>query len=281
MVWGMIQNVRYVLGAIAIAMIVFAAFRMVTGYGNEEVYAKSRNTILYAVIGLAVVGLSGELARIFAVSCPEFTDPTLQSYQCTQGGFLKDPNAIIRTSVIFNQRTKLIITFIKYFIGGVTVVMIVRNGMRMITMGQEESKMAQDKKNLIYSIVGLLLIIVSDTFVNQIFYKVDLSKYPSTGGAAPGVDAAQGVKEVVGFTNFVVAFVAPLAILSLVGGGVMYMTAAGDETKMNKAKKLIFATLIGLVIIYGAFAIVSTFISGQFGGTDVSDAAAMATQIQT
>jgi hypothetical protein len=267
LVWGLIQNVRYIIGAIAIVMIVFSGFKMVTGYGNEEVYQKQRNTILYGIIGLVVVAMSGELARIFAVSCPEYTDPTLQTYQCTQGGFLKDPNSIIRTSVIFNQQTKIIITFIKYFIGSVAVFMIVRNGFRMMTMGNDESKIALDKKNLIYSVVGLILIIVADTLVNNVFYKIDTSKYPSTGGAAPGIDAAQGVKEIVGFTNMAVSIVAPLAVLSLVAGGIMYMTAMGDDAKMGKAKKIITASIMGIVIVYAAFAIVSTFIAGRFEGT--------------
>jgi hypothetical protein len=270
LMWGVVQNVRFIIGAVAVLMIVYAGFKMVTAYGSEEVYAKQRNTILYAIVGLAIVALSGEMSQILAVSCPDFQDPTLQNFQCTQGGFLKDPNAIVRTSVIFNQRTKLIITFIKYFIGGVAVLMIVRNGMRLITMGSDESKIAEDKKNLFYSIFGLLLIILADTVINQVFYKVDLTRYPSVGGAQPGVDAARGVKEIVGFTNFVVSIIGPLAVLVLVAGGVMYMTAAGDESKMTKAKRVIISALIGILIIYGAFAIVSTFISGQIGSAAVT-----------
>jgi hypothetical protein len=50
----------------------------------------------------------------------------------------------------------------------------------------------------------------------------------------------------------------------LVGGGIMYMTSAGSEERSEKAKRLIIAALIGLIIIYGAFAIVNTFIVGAF-----------------
>jgi hypothetical protein len=263
--WGVVQNIRYIIGAIAILFIVYAGVKMVVGYGNEEVYTKQRNTILYSIIGLAIVGLSGEMANILSVSCPEFTDPTMQKLSCTQGGFLRNPNEIVRTSVLFNQTTKLVITFVKYFIGAVTVLMIVRNGMRLVSMGSDDTKVAQDKKNLFYSILGLILIIVSDSIINNVFYKIDLTQYPSTSGAQPGVDAVQGVKEIVGVTNFIVSIVGPLAVLVLVAGGIMYMTAGGDDAKSGKAKKMIFSALIGIVIIYGAFAIVSTFISGNIG----------------
>lgn len=277
LMWGIVQNVRFIIGAVTIAFAVYSGFRMVTAWGNEEVYGKQRTNLLYCVIGLAVVGMSGEMAKIFAVSCPGdmFVAPGQPAYACTQGGFLKDPNAIIRASTIFNQRTKLVITFIKYFIGGIAVLMIVRNGMRMITMGSSDEKMGMDKKNLAYSALGLILIVVADNVISNVFYKLDLTRYPSVGGAAPGIDTARGVEEIVGVTNLIVTIVGPLAVLMLLAGGVMYMTAAGKEEQMTKAKKLIVVTLVGIVIIYGAFAIVSTFISGSVG----EPAAAPATQV--
>lgn len=279
LMWGVVQNVRYIIGAVAIAFTVYSGFRMVTAWGNEEVYTKQRTNLLYCVIGLAVVGMSGEMARIFAVSCPQdvFVAPGQTAYTCTQGGFLKDPNALVRASTIFNQQTKIIITFIKYFIGAVAVLMIVRNGMRMVTMGESDENMAKDKKNLAYSAMGLILIIVADNLISNVFYKVDLTRYPSVGGAQPGIDTAQGLKEIVGVTNIVVSIVGPLAILMLVAGGIMYITAAGKEETMNKAKRLIVVTLIGIIIIYGAFAIVSTFIGGNIG-EPAADTTTQATQ---
>lgn len=251
LVTGVIQALRYIIGAVAILMVVYSGFRMVTGWGKEEVYQKARTSMLYAVIGLAVVGLAGEMANIFDVSPGK--------------SFLQDPNQILRTSVLFNQRTQIIITFIKYFIGAVAVIMIIRNGMRMITMGEAEDKIALDKKNLLYSVIGLVLIIVADTVINQVFYKIDMSRYPGTGGVEPTIDPARGVSEIVGFTNFIVSIVGPIAVLVMLAGGVMYMTAAGNQENMDKAKRMIFTALIGIVLMYGAFAIVSTFIVGQFG----------------
>lgn len=267
LVYSIILNIRYIIGTIAIVMILYSGFRMVTGWGNEEVYSKQHTNILYAIIGLAAVGLAGEVVKIFSVGCPEFTPPGQTQIPCTAGGFLQNPNAILRTSTLFNQTTKMIITFIKYFIGSIAVLMIVRNGLRMVTMGSAEDKMAIDKKNLIYSALGLILIILADTAVNQVFYKLDYSQYPGTGGVRPALDANRAIMEIVGFTNYVVAIVGPIAVLALVGGGVMYMTSAGQEERMATAKRLIISALIGIIIMYGAFAIVSTFIAGNFQAT--------------
>jgi hypothetical protein len=262
LVISVIQNARYLLGAVAVTLIVYAGLRMIVAQGNEDTYTTQRQNILYAIIGLALVGMAGEIVRIFQVSC----DVVVPGQACTPGGFLKDPNAIIRQSTLFNQRTQLLMTFIKYTIGSIAVLEIVRSGMRMITMGDQEDKIEMDKKNLMYGILGLLLIIIADSAINNVFFKIDLTRYPGTGGAQASVDAVQGVKEIVGFTNVVVSIVSPLAILALIAAGVMYIASAGNEEKQTKAKRMIFVVVIGILIMYAAFAIVSTFIAGRFEG---------------
>lgn len=265
LVWGVVQNVRFIIGAVAVAMIVYSGFRMVTGWGKEDVYAQQRNSIFYAIVGLAIVAMAGEGANIFQVSCPESL-PGQAPIPCTEGGFLADPNALIRTALLFDQRTQILITFVKYLIGSIAVIAIIRSGFRMITMGEAEDKIALDKKNLMYSIVGLFLIIIADTAISQVIYKVDLNKYPGVQGAQPAFSAERGVEEIIGFTNFIVSIIGPIGVLALLAGGIMYITAGGQEDKMERAKRLIFAAVIGLVVIYGAFAIVSTFIIGNFEG---------------
>lgn len=264
---AVIQNVRYILGAVAIALIVYSGLRMVIGQGNEDVYTKQRQSIIWGIIGLALVGLSGEIVQIFNVYCPGGKDVTGQV--CTEGGFLKDPNAIIRTVTLFNKQTQFLVTFLKYIIGSIAILMIVRSGLRMITMGSKEDEVALDKKNITYGVVGLILIIISNTAISKVFYKVDLSHYPTTGGAGISFDPGQGVKEIVGATNLIVSIVGPAAVLALIAGAIMYVTAGGNEDTQGKAKRLITMTIIGIIVIFGAFAIVSTFISGRFDSAGV------------
>ena len=52
----------------------------------------------------------------------------------------------------------------------------------------------------------------------------------------------------------------PLAVLMIVVGGVMFLTAAGDPGKMGTAKKILTSVVIGLVIIFLAWLIVDTII---------------------
>lgn len=52
--------------------------------------------------------------------------------------------------------------------------------------------------------------------------------------------------------NYISGFLATIAVLSLMYGGVLYMTAGGDNGKIGKAKQVIVLTIVGLVI--GSFA---------------------------
>ncbi len=60
---------------------------------------------------------------------------------------------------------------------------------------------------------------------------------------------------------FLLSIVPPVAVLMLVVSGIMFFTAGGDPAGIGKAKKMLWATLIGLGIIYGAFLAISTFLT--------------------
>lgn len=272
---GAVLNVRYLLTAITIALMIYSGFNMVIAQGQEEAWTKAKTSMVWGVVGLALVGLSGEIVRIFAVGkCAELGMLPASNYAgCVEGGFLKNPQAIIQRSTIFNKGVQYLITFIKYMIGGFAVLSLTRNAIRMAanTAGEELEK---DKKNLAASAIGLFLIIVADPIINNVFFSIDTTRYPGVGGAEAGVNVAQGVGEIVGFTNFLVTIITPIAILVIIAGGIMYMTAGSNAENQERAKKMIFMALLALIIIYGAFAIVSTVISGQFDAATVSNPAA-------
>jgi len=46
-------------------------------------------------------------------------------------------------------------------------------------------------------------------------------------------------------------------LVLMVWAGVLYMTAAGEDDKVKKAKKMIVSALVGLIIIVGAYALTS------------------------
>jgi len=67
--------------------------------------------------------------------------------------------------------------------------------------------------------------------------------------------------------NFIVFnIVPPIAVVTVVIAAINLMTSAGDPGKLEQAKKTIIWIILGLVVIYGAWAIVKGFITALGGG---------------
>lgn len=255
--YGMFRYFKYILGAVAVMFLMVAAVKLIVAGGNEDVASKQKAAITFALIGLVVIAFADEMARVLIVACPP------EEPACYEGGFLSGPHALIHQASIFKREVKVLITFIKYLIGGIAVFMLVRNGIRLVSLQGNEESVALDKKNIAFSSVGLVLIVIASTFIDKVLYIVDTNIYPF-GGVQPAMSPEKGIQEVIGFTNMAVTFTAPIAILVLIAGAVMYATAGSDEERMSRAKRMIILAVAGMVLIYGAFAIVSTVISGQF-----------------
>lgn len=243
--------VRLFIGAICILFIVISGVKLITAGGNEETFSKEMQSILWGLLGLFFVGIAGDLASVFSVD---------------NGGYLDDPNKALAKSKQFSKTLNIVITFIKYIIGAFSVAFIVRNGLRLVLLGGNEEEVGKDKKNIFYGMLGLIFILLADTLVNKIFFKIDTTVYPGTEPVKAGIDLQRLLLEMAGITNLVAAIAGPFALLSLVAGGVMYVFSGGEEEQTGKAKKIIMWSLIGLVIIYGTFAVVTTFITRDFSG---------------
>src|SRR3989338_4000496 len=72
-------------------------------------------------------------------------------------------------------------------------------------------------------------------------------------------DLREGVMAIV---RVLFGFLGIIAIIIMLYGGFVWFTAAGNEENVGKAKKIITAGIIGLVIIFISYAI-ATFVIGQ------------------
>ena len=57
--------------------------------------------------------------------------------------------------------------------------------------------------------------------------------------------------------KYLITFLGIIAVVIILYGGFVWMTAAGNDDRVSKAKSIIVAGIIGLIIIIAAFAIVN------------------------
>lgn len=83
---------------------------------------------------------------------------------------------------------------------------------------------------------------------------------------AADIGGSAGLPEVVGtIVGVVLSFLGMVFFILLVYGGFMWMTARGNETQVDKAKKIIGNSIWGLIIVLMAY-VISSLIVGSFIG---------------
>lgn len=80
-----------------------------------------------------------------------------------------------------------------------------------------------------------------------------------TGGAT---DLKQLVLTIV---NYFLGFLGILAVIMVIFGGVTYVSSAGNDDAVGKAKKIIMYALIGIIIILISFVVVNAVLGAATG----------------
>lgn len=244
---SIVRNVKYVVGPVAVAFLMYTGFQMAIARGNEETYTSAKTSILWIIVGLAVISGSEFIAEFLDIS---------------GGGILKDKSVIITKAQIFDKTVQIVMTFIKYFLGALSVALIVISGFRLITMGDLEETVTQEKKRFTAYIFAFIIIFISNTLINQVVYVVDKSRVPQ-GGVKPVFNLSKAMEQIKAATNFMLLFVGPITLLMLLVGAIMYITAGANEDRQTKAKSIIKSTVIAMVIIFAAYALVGAIIQGE------------------
>ncbi len=73
----------------------------------------------------------------------------------------------------------------------------------------------------------------------------------------------------VNVTKIILGTVGSLSLLMFIYGGVMMLISAGSSERVSKAKGIIMAAVIGLIIVFVSYIIVS-FVIGALGGQNTS-----------
>lgn len=248
LVLGGLAYAKVIIGVIGILYITILGYQLIQASGNEEDITKAKRGLIYTLIAFVMVSMAEDIGKIFDME---------------KSTILQSPQEILKRVRLFDKQVEIFMTFVKYVIGVFAAIMVVVAGVKLVTAGGEEEEVTKNKKSMMYSAGGLIIIYVGEIFINKVFYKVDKQVYTGITGVHPAIDAKEGVAQITGITNLVVSVAGPIAVLMLIAGAIMYATAGGEEEKMNQAKRLIVATLIGIIIIYGAFALVSSVIASR------------------
>lgn len=147
------------------------------------------------------------------------------------------------TSAIF-----FVIDFMKYILGGITVLMLIIHSIGLLSAGKEsEEKVTKEKTFLKYALMGLVLVFVADEAVQLAFFGEEGEFLRNEEEAAEFAQAGSDI--IRGIYRFVQAFLGSIAVLMIVYSGFQILVAAGSEEATTAAKKRIIISGIGLVVV--------------------------------
>jgi hypothetical protein len=109
------------------------------------------------------------------------------------------------------------------------------------------------------------LILIKTLLLNIILFKAPLVFAQTTEGLENPISSDTFADLIKNIANIVVKVGIPLIVVFLVYSGFLFVTAAGNEEKMAKAKNNFFWAIVGGAIIIGAYAIAEAIV--QFAKT--------------
>lgn len=132
-----------------------------------------------------------------------------------------------------------------------SIIFIVIGGILYIISAGDDKRMETAKKMIGASLAGLAIAIAAPSFLKEI------STILGWNGASSETSSALTLSQIsLNVLNFLLGIVGVLAIIMMVVGGIMYLTSAGDEDRIDNAKKIITYSILGVAISLASLVIV-------------------------
>ena len=106
--------------------------------------------------------------------------------------------------------------------------------------------------------IGILFAV--SIFVLCLPYSTSALSYWDISGEV-GLGSADLQKATINIINWILSLLAVVAIIMVIYGGFMWLTSAGNEERITKAKKILSSARIGLAVIILSWALVRYAIS--------------------
>ena len=134
----------------------------------------------------------------------------------------------------------------------ISMVFIVIGGLIYITSAGNESRMTMAKGAISAAVIGLAVGVAAPSFLKEIYIALG-----QRASIPPEVSGSIGIAQIaVNVLNFLLGIVGTIAIIMLVLAGMMYLTSAGSESRIETAKNMTTWSIVGIAIALAALIIV-------------------------
>jgi len=124
------------------------------------------------------------------------------------------------------------------------------------------------KNNIFKRRVAVLLVFIVAVFLfsTHIVKAQELGLNYASNFGLEGATEKDPRDFIVNVIKYFITFLGLIAVVMVMYAGFLWMTSDGDPEKVNKAKKTLINSVIGLIVVLSSFAIV-TFIANMMNGS--------------
>lgn len=238
---------RNILGVLASVWIIWQGFNLVNSQGDEAVYESAQKSIMWGVIALVGSFLVDPFIRNVIYGGGD----TISAGQALLNPELSTGRGILELSGLM--------FWIKTMLGITAVAMIMFTGMRSIVSLDSDDEIANQKRNIQWVIIGILIIVFNEILVNFGIYGSP-SINPNTGKPETIRDSVRVITEASGFVGFLLYFFAALSVAAIVYGGFLILTASYNEEQAETGKSIIKNVVLGVIIAFVSYMLVRSVI---------------------
>jgi hypothetical protein len=199
---------------------------------DEEKLTSSKTQLWYALIWLLFINIPWTIYSSFTAKESQVTQ------QIWVGSFVNatkdgDGNIFINPLAFWYTLEDNILGFLKVIIFFLAIFIIVYEWIKLILARGNDEDLGNSKQKIFYSILGLIFIGVMEAWKGFAF----------SGKISEWQDIFQSL------ANLALYFAGPVAIFFLSLAGYYFITAAGDEDKITKAKSIVLNTVLATLIL--------------------------------
>jgi len=143
-----------------------------------------------------------------------------------------------------------ILTAIQRIIVVLALVFIMIGAVMILSSAGNSGMVEKGKEAITMALIGLALGVAAPSLLKELSAIIGWG--PGTAG--PGLTLSEIAVRVL---NFLLGTMGILALIMLVIGGIMYLTSAGDEDRIDKGKEIFKYSLIGIIMAMSAMVLVT------------------------
>ncbi len=244
--------IKALLGAIAIAWIVWNAIVLITAEGSDERVEDGKRGVTWGALGL-----------MFALMADTVILDVLYGGRGFEAATALDDSESINNSI--EAGTQLTLDMLQWLKGLIIIGAVgftIYSGIRMISALGNEEEITSQRTTFLWIGLGIIIILLNDVIIREVLYPRILGDDFAVTYAP---DSVRGISEAVALIRYFLQFMALIAFLAFLYGGGKMVTSFGNDEQVEDGKKILYGAIIGIVVVLMSFVIVSTFVSGTVG----------------